>query len=402
MKALLLKQLLLDCGISQSEFTGMTGWSRPRINKALQGKMPAKAKKFRADIEAAVKKSKILTDWLRKSGHKISDIWNAADTGFSMNMPRGFEKKMSGATTKYWQYPAIQPGDPLKSETHKETEMITPKALRYFKLFRSPFVNDITDVKDIFLSEDHIFLKEMMLDTARHAGFTAVYGEVGSGKSIMRKAVVQELINDGIKVIYPIIIDKTRITPGSLIDAIIMDVSDEKPKRSLEPKTRQALKLLRNRATSGMKQTLIVEEAHLLNVKAMKALKQIYELEDGFSRLIGIVLIGQPELKFLLDETRHPEMREVTRRVTCAEIGGLGKDLPRYLMHKFSRMNKKPEDIFNADAYAAMERRLSDKVGRRTVSKAYPLTVNNFTSRAMNLAAEMGEEKVTEDVVMGV
>ena len=213
---------------------------------------------------------------------------------------------------------------------------------------------------------------------------------------------MQELINDGIKVIYPIIIDKTRITPGSLIDAVIMDVSDEKPKRSLEPKTRQALKLLRNRATSGMKQTLIVEEAHLLNVKAMKALKQIYELEDGFSRLIGIVLIGQPELKFLLDETRHPEMREVTRRVTCAEIGGLGKDLPRYLMHKFSRMNKKPEDIFNSDAYAAMERRLSDKVGRRTVSKAYPLTVNNFASRAMNLAAEMGEEKVTEDVVMGV
>ena len=399
---LLLKQLLLDCGVSQQEFAGMTGHCRPHISRALQGRVLVKEKKFKAAVEAAVDGSEILTAWLRKRGCKVSDIWTAADVGFSLNRPRGFGKKMSGAVTKYWKHPAMQPGDPLKTETHKEAEMITPKALRYFKLFRSPFVNDITDVKDIFLSEDHIFLKEMMLDTARHAGFTAVFGEVGSGKSIMRKAVVQELVNDGIKVIYPIIIDKTRITPASLIDAIIMDVSDEKPKRSLEPKTRQALKLLRNRAISGMKQALIIEEAHLLNVKAMKALKQIYELEDGFSRLIGIILIGQTELKFLLDETRHPEMREVTRRVTCAEIGGLGKDLQRYLIHKFVRINKKPEDIFTADAYAAMERRLSDKVGRRNVSKAHPLTVNNFASRAMNLAAEMGEERVTEDVVMSV
>ncbi len=399
---LLLKQLLLDCGVTQQELADMAGCCRPHISRALQGRVPVKEKKFKTNIETAITGSKILTAWLRKRGCKVSDIWTAADDDFSLSRPRGFGKKMSGAATKYWKHPAIQPGDPLKTETHKEAEMITPKALRYFKLFRSPFINDITDVKDIFLSEDHIFLKEMMLDTARHAGFTAVFGEVGSGKSIMRKAVVQELVNDGIKVIYPIIIDKTRITPASLIDAIIMDVSDEKPKRSLEPKTRQALKLLRNRAISGMKQALIIEEAHLLNVKAMKALKQIYELEDGFSRLIGIVLIGQTELKFLLDETRHPEMREVTRRVTCAEIGGLGKDLPRYLIHKFVRINKKPEDIFTADAYSAMERRLSDKVGRRNVSKAHPLTVNNFASRAMNLAAEMGEERVTEDVVMSV
>jgi len=151
--------------------------------------------------------------------------------------------------------------------------VITPKAMRYFKLFRNPFINDISDTRDIFLSEDHIFLKEMMLDTARYAGFTAVYGEVGSGKSIMRKAVVQELISDGIKVIYPIIIDKTRITPASLIDAIVMDLSEEKMKRSLEAKTRQALRLLRNRATSGLKQVLIIEEAHLLAERAMKSLK---------------------------------------------------------------------------------------------------------------------------------
>ena len=402
MKALLLKQLLLECGFSQQAFSEMAGCGRMQISRVLYGKVLDKNKKIKQKIESTVADSKTLTAWLHERKYKTSDIWKPVDANLTLSRPRGFGKKISAGLAQSYKHLAIQTGDPLETKTHKETEMITPKALRYFKLFRSPFVNDITDVKDIFLSEDHIFLKEMMLDTVRHAGFTAVFGEVGSGKSIMRKAVVQELVNDGIKVIYPIIIDKTRITPASLIDAIIMDISDEKTKRSLEPKTRQALKLLRNRATSGMKQALIIEEAHLLNVKAMKALKQIYELEDGFSKLIGIILIGQPELKFLLDETRHPEMREVTRRVTRAEIAGMGCDTGRYLAHKFTRINRKISEIITDDGLVAIERRLSDKIGRRTVSKAYPLTVNNFASRAMNLAVEMGEEKVTEGVVMSI
>lgn len=280
--------------------------------------------------------------------------------------------------------------------------MITPKAMKHFKLFRSPFINDISDARDIYMSEDHLFLKMMMLDTARHNGFTAVNGEVGSGKSIMRKAVVQELTAEDIRVIFPIIVDKARITPSSLIDAIIMDISEETPRRTLEAKTRQALRLLRNRAAGGLKQVLIVEEAHLLTVPAMKALKQIYEFEEGFSKLIGIILIGQPELRFLLDESRHPELREVSRRVTIAEISGLAEDVQRYLEHKFKRIGAKIMDIVADDAYAAIASRLQTKDGRRVISKAYPLTVNNLLTRAMNMAADMGEPIVSAEVVLGL
>lgn len=401
-----LKQLLLDCGITQPEFAGMCGWSKPYISKALQGKFPtSSADRLKADIEAAVSGSEILSAWLRERGYPIAAIWEKISNGFTAvrTRPRGMGRKISLSLRTYYNIPAMQPGDPLKIEPHKEAAMISPRAMKHFRLFRSPFVNDISDTRDIFMSEDHMFLKEMMLDTARYAGFTAVYGEVGSGKSVMRKAVVQELIGEDIKVVFPIIVDKSRITPGSLIDAVILDVSEEKPTRSLEAKTRQALRLLRNRATSGMKQVLIIEEAHLLSVSAMKALKQIYELEEGFSRLIGIILIGQPELKFLLDETMHPEMREVTRRVTCAEIAGLDGDLSRYVAHKFARINRKAEDIFDQEAFEAMSRRLADRTGRgKTTSKSYPLTVNNLVSRAMSMAVEMGEEKVTADVVMSL
>lgn len=388
-----LKRMLLDCSITKLDFSQRIGWGTVKLYGSLKGQFPKKIKKFTADVERAVKESALMTAWLNHNEFSIDDLFKPETKAV---------KKWAKPVGHNLYAPSIMPGDPAHIQTHKESEMISQVALKHFKLFRSPFINEIADPKDIFFSQDHHFIKEMMLDTARHCGFTAVYGEVGSGKSVIRKAVFHELRSEELKVIYPAILDNSRITASSLVDAIIMDISEERPRRALEPKSRQALKLLRNRAGSGMKQVLIIEEAHQLNLAALKALKRIYELEDGFRRLIGIILIGQPELKYLLDETVDQGIREVARRVTQAEISGLGSDLGRYLAHKFARINRNVEEIFNGNSFAAMERRLQDKQGRKVISKAYPLTVNNLAANAMNLAAETGEVKVTEDVVMAV
>lgn len=400
-----LKQMLLDCGVTlrgKDGFCDRIGWGYTGVSRCLNHeKYPGDKEEFVRRVEALIQNDTGMMEWLAARELEIAAVWQSYSGVFGQK-PSGHSQRITRG--KLAVGVGLRLGDPLSIDTHKEAEMIGPRAMKQFRLFRNPFINDIADTRDIYLSEDHIFLKEMMLDTARFAGFTAVYGEVGSGKSVMRKAVVHELEAEDIRVVYPIIVDKRRISPSSLIDAIVMDISEERPKMALEQKTRQALRLLRNRATSGMKQVLIVEEAHLMNVPTMKSLKQIYELEDGFNRLIGIILIGQSELKFLLDETRHPEMREVTRRVTCAEIGGLEGDLKGYIAHKFQRVNRKAEDIFAEDAFEAMSRRLQDRTrGKgRGSSKAHPLTVNNLAARAMNLAAEMGEAVVTADVVIGV
>ncbi len=392
-----LKKVLLECGITLNDFTEMVPWSRGTNKKVLNGYLPVDANRYKEDIEGAVRGAAVIFGYLERNGIDFSDLWETIPDLKRFQKTVSHGQKVSGGMNSH----AMVPGDPLQLKSHEETLMITGRALKHFKMFRSPFINEISDPRDIFMSEEHRFLKEMMLDAARFAGFVAVFGEVGSGKSVMRKAVVQDLVSEGIKVVYPVIIDKSKITPSSLIDAIIMDISEESPKRALEQKTRQALRLLKNRATSGMKQVLMIEEAHLLNVGAMKALKQIYELEDGFNRLVGIILIGQPELKGLLDETQHQEMREVIRRITKAEIAGLDQELESYIEHKFRRINKKTGDIFADDAVQAMTQRLQAYSGSgKKVSTSFPLTVNNLIARAMNLAAEMGEKYVTGELVM--
>jgi type II secretory pathway predicted ATPase ExeA len=134
----------------------------------------------------------------------------------------------------------------------------------------------------------------------------------------------------------------------------------------------------------------------------LKLFKRFHEIEDGVKKVLGIVLIGQPELGDLLNEGDHYDMREVIRRIQVAEIAGLNGSLKDYLSHKFRRV--KPDvrlaEIIDDKAVDALGKRLMAKDEyHRDISVAYPLTVNNYMVRAMNAAAAHGEERVTEDVV---
>jgi type II secretory pathway predicted ATPase ExeA len=196
----------------------------------------------------------------------------------------------------------------------------------------------------------------------------------------------------------------SKITPGKLIDAIIRDISDQRVDTRLEHKARQMEQLLLDRSQQGYQSVLIIDEAHSLQLNTFKYLKRFWELEDGYKKLLAIILIGQAaEMKRMLDEELHPELREVIRRIQVAEIRGLNGDLRDYLALKLRRVNVKLEDVIDEDAIKALSRRLTGTDGReRPVSHAYPLTVHSYMAAAMNLACQMGEKKVTESVIMGL
>lgn len=400
---ILLRRILNECGIPQWRWAELSGYTAPGFNNVLTRGSPPR---FRGRIEAAVSgpspEAARVRAWLRENGREIVEIWEPAPGRLRERHKNiGTEIRRGLGLTVH----ALAPGDPDHIDTpHEEAIVITFGTMQYFKLRRNPFMNEVNTVQDIFLSEDHVYIKEMMLEAARYNGFVAVYGEVGCGKSTMRRAVYRDLVERGIQVIFPQILDKSKITASSLLDAIIMDVSEESPRRTMEYKSRQALRLLMNRKRSGLRQVLMIEEAHLMSIQAIKHLKQIWELEDGYDRLVGVVLIGQSELGARLDESRYPQLREVIRRCTAAEIVGLSeRDVARYLQHKFDRVNIRPEAVFAEDAFPAIARRLTRAAGNgREVSAAYPLTINNIAARAMNEAAESGFPQVTAAIVMGM
>lgn len=401
-----LRVAMVQCDISQGELAGQVSSivgrrvSRPLMNRAVnRGYMPPSIPGFKAALEKVIEGHAGMKRWLVQRGLVVGDLWQTDDTLGPASTQLSVRRKRGK------RIPAMVSGDPEQITVTWEVEMISQEALKQFKIFRNPFIDDIQKEADIYMSDEHRYIEAAMLDASRHGGFLAVIGEVGSGKSVMRRKVVEQLRRDGdTLVIFPQIIDKTRLTAASICDAIIQDISNEKCKSKLEDKTRQVQRLLIDRSKSGYRHVLMVEEAHDLNVQTLKYLKRFYELEDGYRKLLGIILIGQTELKYRFNEGQNVDMREVIRRVQVAEIGGLNGNLKAYLSVKFKRVGKDIGDVFGDDAYEALAKRLTStsRDGKSKVSHAYPLLVNNYVARAMNLAFEMGETRISADVIMAI
>ena len=400
-KPIILKELCVDCGITQTQIGTATRLSRTSINLTFnRGYIPKECPEFKNKVEYLISKNHDAMKWLITQQMTLGDIWNPLGKDLRHVSPAADNSKMWNTR----RIAAMVPGNPEQIIIKWEVEMISEETKKYFKLFRNPFIDDIQKDSDIFMSEEHRYIEAAMLDAAKHGGFLAVIGEVGSGKSVMRRKVVEQLKKDGDTiVIYPQMIDKSRVNAASICDAIIMDLSEQKPSMKLEAKTRQVHKLLLERAKQNFRSVLIIEEAHDLHTNTLKYLKRFYEMEDGYRKLLGIILVGQTELKNLFNEQAHIEMREVIRRIQTAEIKGLNGNTKDYLRLKFKRINAKVEDIFDDGAFTALNSRLTTKDRRdKTLSHAYPLIVNNYAARAMNMACELGEKKVTADVVMAV
>lgn len=284
--------------------------------------------------------------------------------------------------------------------------MLSSAAREHFKLFRHPFVDDVQGPNDVFLSADQRYIRESMYYAAKHCGLVAIVGESGSGKSTLRRDLLDRIRREQeqIIVVQPKTIDKSVLTAAHVCDAIVADVGNEPPKLSLEAKARQIERILSESARTGCTHVIVIEEAHDLSKATLKYLKRFWELEDGFRKLLGIVLIGQPELMDLLNEQRNPDLRELIKRIEIAQLRPLNGSLEQYLGLKFKRVGKELDDLFERDAFDAMRARLTRRIGNTTnvESHLYPLNVHNLVLKAMNLAVEIGLAKVNAELVRKV
>ena len=88
----------------------------------------------------------------------------------------------------------------------------------------------------------------------------SLLGESGSGKTTIRRYAMDRIQSEGqkIKIIAPRSIDKGKLTTSAICDAIIQDCSAERPRRTLEAKSRQVEKILVNSSRAGYNHVLML------------------------------------------------------------------------------------------------------------------------------------------------
>ncbi|HEV8444520.1 MAG TPA: AAA family ATPase [Steroidobacteraceae bacterium] len=182
----------------------------------------------------------------------------------------------------------------------------------FFGLNEKPF--SITpDPRYLFLSERHAeALAHLVYGINEAGGFIQLTGEVGTGKT----TVVRSLLAQAPKHAEIALILNPRMTPAEFLLAICEELGI-----AVEPRSEGSLKdlvdllsvhLLQAHA-EGKRVVLVVDEAQNLAPEVLEQVRLLTNLETETQKLLQIILIGQPELREVLDRT---ELRQLAQRIT--------------------------------------------------------------------------------------
>lgn len=383
-----LKGVLERLRVSQAACAEAAGMSGASLSQLIQhGRWPKR--RDREEVKAAI------SAFLRQAGASEADLAAVFDT---------INKAAADAA------------QPTEETMLLRRQGLFPETRKHFGLPADPFSDDVRTHEDVFLSKDIRYVREAMFHVARHGGFLAVVGESGSGKSTLRRDLVDRLVRESlpVMVIEPYVLgmednDKVGKTLKALhiAEAIMATVAPLKQVvSSPEARFRQLHTALRESSRAGHAHVLIIEEAHGLSIPTLKHLKRFLELEDGFKRLLGIILLGQPELKQKLSEGSH-EVREVVQRCEMVELTPMNGSLVDYLKFKLARVGVENMDqVITEDGVEALRAKLTGPASLRgsrdSVSLVYPLAVGNMLTASMNMAAEIGAPVVDADVIKRV
>lgn len=363
--------------------------SKPALNLLVNwGTWPAKTphESIRKQIEAALLARKV-------PPAEVAAIWEA-------EAPiDGYNGRLRAVTKDA----AVARTERLEELQRLEAEMLTKEAKIAFDIPTSPFTDDVNTEADIFVTKEIRAAYQALYYTAKHAGITALVCESGGGKTVIRRWLDNTIHErqEPIRLLSPQAFDKRTLTAGQICEALIRDLNpDAHIPGSNERRARKLRDMLEASKAAGNSNALLIEEAHDLSTTMFKHLKRFWEMEKGFTKLLGIILVGQPELKMKLDARVNFEAREFINRCEVFELSPLGPELEAYLAFKLKRIGADPARIFTKDAYDAIRARLSTpRPGGSVQSLLYPLYVNNLVTKAMNLSARLGVPKVSAEVI---
>jgi general secretion pathway protein A len=182
----------------------------------------------------------------------------------------------------------------------------------FFGLQEKPFA--ITpDPRYLYLSGRHAeALAHLMYGINEAGGFIQLTGEVGTGKTTVIRSLLEQLPGhaDVALILNP------RVTPAEFLLTICEELHVHVPD-SGQGSTKTLMDLLGRHLLDtharGRRVVLIVDEAQNLSTETLEQVRLLTNLETATTKLLQIILIGQPELRTLLDQ---PELRQLAQRIT--------------------------------------------------------------------------------------
>ena len=217
--------------------------------------------------------------------------------------------------------------------------------LDHFGLRETPF--SITPHTEFFFAGANrgSTLEALIYAITHDEGIVKVSGEVGSGKTMLCRMLLEKLPRN-VETVY---LANPSLSRGEILHAIAEELQIPLP----ESRTHQLLRSLQDRLidiyAAGRQVVVMIDEAHAMPPETLEEIRLLSNLESNRHKLVHIVLFGQPELDERLSEM---SMRQLKERIThnfALEPLRRG-DIGNYLMFRMRAAGYRGPDIFTQGA----------------------------------------------------
>jgi general secretion pathway protein A len=258
--------------------------------------------------------------------------------------------------------------------------------LSFFGLSEKPFA--ITpDPRYLYLSERHAeALAHLLYGINESGGFIQLTGEVGTGKTTVVRTLLSRVPHhaDVAVILNP------RVTPVEFLLTICEELGlpiEAADRDSVKQMVDALNRRLLSAHAEGRRIIVIVDEAQNLSAETLEQVRLLTNLETPTQKLLQIILIGQPELRDLLDRN---DLRQLAQRITGRyHLKPLSREETQgYVRHRL-RVAGATGEIFTPGALRELHR----------LSSGIPRVINVSCDRALLGAYTREARKVSAGLV---
>jgi len=216
-------------------------------------------------------------------------------------------------------------------------------------------------------------------------GFIKIIGDVGTGKTLLCRKLLNEL-NAPYQTAY---LPNPHLTPSGLRKAIADEFSITYAPNINQQQILQRLhQFLIQISSHGQQAVLIIDEAQAMSLETLEALRLLTNLETEKQKLLQIVLFAQPELDELLN---HQSIRQLKQRITFSyRLRPLNyTELISYIEHRLIVAQCAQAKIFSRPALKSLY----------YYSRGIPRLINILAHKSLLVAYGRGQHNITKSYV---
>jgi general secretion pathway protein A len=260
----------------------------------------------------------------------------------------------------------------------------------FYNLKRNPF--EITpDPSFLFATRRHNeALAALYYGVRRHKGFVVLTGEVGTGKTLLLRCLLQLLKqSDDVKYAY---VFNGRLSPLEFLQYIAGDLGLPAAGKNKSELLLELAGYVVARGEKKLTTVLVVDEAHHLSTDILEEIRLLTNLETADEKLLQILLVGQPELDEKLDSV---ELRQLKQRIALrSHLLALDLNETKGYIERRLQLagSPNPSSLFPQETVAAIHRH----------ARGIPRLINTICENALIAAYARQAASVAPDIIEGI